>query len=183
LPIMGRAPEFNGITPQRSRKRKRKALANELDLRLAFRRITLTSKVAIQTMNRGGLDPERLSRELERLNRELESLRKERFMELLFEKSGLDPEGLSREIERLRKDRYMDSLFANIQSPLEEEYPMQPNVSASPTTARWSSHGLAEELRLLGHPRFATVEAAQRAREMPILSWVKNRLSEEILPC
>jgi hypothetical protein len=173
---MGRAPEFNGVTPQRSRKRKRKALANELDLRLAFRRITLTSKVAIQTMNRGGLDPERLSRELE-------SLRKGRFMDLLFEKNGLDPERLSRELERLRKDRYMDSLFANSQSPLEEEYPMQPNVSASPTTTRWSSQGLAEELLLLGLPRFATVEAAQRAREMPILSWVKNRQREEILPC
>jgi hypothetical protein len=124
------APKFNGVTPQRSRRRKRKALANELDLRLAFRRITLTSKVVKQKINLGGLDPERLSREL----------------------------------QRLRKDGFMDS-FANSQSPLEEEYRMQQNISTSPTTARWSSQQLSEERLRLGLPRFATVEEAQRARE------------------
>ncbi|KAE9371724.1 hypothetical protein N431DRAFT_559173 [Stipitochalara longipes BDJ] len=46
-----------------------------------------------------------------------------------------------------------------------QQYPMQQNISTSPTTARWSSQQLAEERIRLGLPRHATqaeIEAAQR---------------------
>ncbi|KAE9364894.1 hypothetical protein N431DRAFT_285774, partial [Stipitochalara longipes BDJ] len=48
------------------------------------------------------------------------------------------------------------------------QYPMQQNISTSPTTARWSSQQLAEERIRLGLPRYVTqaeVEAAQRSYE------------------